>query len=113
MSIQFSANSLDPSQVFGDQFALNRTHPSHYGDGELGAPQGQPSFGQMLFESLSSVNADQQNANNLSVQAVVNPDSINPHDVTIAMAKANMSLSITKNVVDRVVQAYKDITTLR
>jgi flagellar hook-basal body complex protein FliE len=112
MSIQFTSNLLDPSQVYGDAFYLKTTDPGHLG-GEQVLPEGQMSFGQMLFDALGSVNEDQQYANNLSVQAVVNPDSVDAHDVTIAMAKANLSLSITKNVLDRVVQAYKDITTLR
>jgi flagellar hook-basal body complex protein FliE len=38
---------------------------------------------------------------------------VDTHDVTIAAAKANLSLSITKNVVDRVIQGYREISTLR
>lgn len=113
MSIQFSGNFLSPAQVSGDQFALYKTHGSHVGNEGLSAPEGQKSFGQMLFDSLEGVNQEQQFAHDISVQAVADPDSVDPHDVTIAMAKANLSLSITKNVVDRVVQAYQDITTLR
>jgi flagellar hook-basal body complex protein FliE len=112
MSIQFTTRFLDPAQVSGDAFYLKTTDPKHFG-GDQVLPEGQKSFGQMLFDSLHSVNDDQQYANNLSVQAVVDPDSVDAHDVTIAMAKANLSLSITKNVMDRVVQAYRDITTLR
>ncbi len=112
MSIQFSTNMLSPAQVSGDAFYLKTTNPDHFG-GEQVLPEGQKSFGQMLFDAVSSVNSDQQYAHDLSVQAVVDPDSVDAHDVTIAMSKANLSLSITKNVLDRVVQAYKDITTLR
>jgi flagellar hook-basal body complex protein FliE len=33
--------------------------------------------------------------------------------VTIAQAKASLALSITKNVVDRVIRAYQDIINIR
>lgn len=112
MGIQFTASNLLPSQVHGDQFSLSKTHGNHFGP-EQTAPEGQKSFGQLIFDSINEVNMDQQAAHDLSVQAVANPDSVEAHDVTIAMAKANMSLSITKSVMDKVVQAYKDITTLR
>lgn len=112
MSIQFTTRFLDSSQVNGDHFALKTTNPKHVGGGSL-TPDGQKSFGQMLFDAVSSVNDDLNTANDLSVQSVVNPDSVDAHDVTIAMAQANLSLSLTKNVLDAVVQAYTDITNLR
>ncbi|TVQ26344.1 MAG: flagellar hook-basal body complex protein FliE [Spirochaetaceae bacterium] len=70
-------------------------------------------FGRLLIDSLSTVNAQQQTADALAVQAVIDPDSVNVHDVSIAAAKANMSLSITKSIVDRVVQAYREIQNVR
>jgi flagellar hook-basal body complex protein FliE len=66
-----------------------------------------------LIGSLNDVNAQQMSHEQLSIQAIVDPDSVEPHDLTIAAAKASTSLSITKNVVDRVIQAYRDITNLR
>jgi len=44
---------------------------------------------------------------------LIDPDSVDAHDVTIAMAKANMSLNITRTVLDRVVRAWKDIINTR
>jgi flagellar hook-basal body complex protein FliE len=44
---------------------------------------------------------------------LVDPDSVDAHDVTIAMAKANMSLNITRTVLDRVVRGWKDIINTR
>jgi flagellar hook-basal body complex protein FliE len=65
------------------------------------------------MDSLTRVSDLQKQHDQLSVQAVVNPDSVDPHDVTIAAAKANLSLSITKAVVDRALQAYQKISNLR
>ena len=86
------------------------------GTGEVTAgtgAAGQANFGDMLFESLQGVSNLEQEHSNLAVQAVLNPEEVDAHDVTIAAAQANMALSITKNVVDRVIQAYRDITNLR
>ncbi len=70
-------------------------------------------FGDMLFDSLQGVSNLEQEHGSLAVQAVLNPEEVDAHDVTIAAAQANMALSITKNVVDQVIQAYRDITNLR
>lgn len=67
----------------------------------------------MLFEGLNGVNQAQQQHAELSVQALIDPDSVNPHDVTIAGAKANMTLNIARNVVDRVIRAYRDVINIR
>ena len=105
---------LGPEQARGDQFVLSRTHPTHRsGRGEATQSAGSSDFGQALMSSLNDVNSAQQEHERLTVQSVIDPESVNAHDVTIASAKANMTLNITRNVVDRVIQAYRSITTLR
>ncbi|MFP4115440.1 MAG: flagellar hook-basal body complex protein FliE [Spirochaetota bacterium] len=108
-------NYLSAQQVSGHELVLARTDPRHLTGRHDPEPSGSQdgTFGSMLLDSLSSVNAQQQTADALSVQAVVDPESVNTHDVTIAAAKANMSLSITKSVVDRVIQAYREIQNVR
>jgi flagellar hook-basal body complex protein FliE len=117
------------NEVSGHMFELARTDPRHYagrnesgGAGALGgatrsgsdeAAAAQSDFSNMLFTSLEDVNDLQRSHEELSVQSIINPDSVDPHDVTLASAKANLSLSITKSVVDRVLQAYREITNLR
>jgi len=44
---------------------------------------------------------------------LVDPESIEAHEVTIAMSKASMSLNITRTVLDRVVRAWKDLINTR
>ncbi len=106
------------------EFALARTSQRHFAGtldpagsaaqgGAVAAGAAGTDFGRMLIDSLGTVNAQQQTADALSVQAVIDPDSVNVHDVSIAAAKANMSLSITKSIVDRVVQAYREIQNVR
>ena len=110
---------LDATQVSGHIFELAQTNPRHFTGQALGQTAEQSagasgqSFGSLLLDSLNSVNDMQQTSEALSIQAVVDPESVNTHDVTIAAAKASMSLSLTKNVVDRVIQAYREIQNLR
>ena len=95
---------------------LARTDPQHITGIHEQPPSGdtkQGGFGEMLFRKLEDVSNLEKQHQNLSIQSIVNPDSVNPHDVTIAAAKANMALSITKAVVDRALQAYQEISNLR
>lgn len=106
---------LSATQVSGHELTLARSDPRHFA-GRLDPRQSgsqEGTFASMLLDSLNSVNAQQQTADNLAVRAVIDPESVNVHDVTIAAAKANLSLSITKSVVDRVIQAYREIQNVR
>ena len=104
---------LNINEATGDQFMLSRTDPRHYaGPNEPAAASGQ-TFQQMLLDGLSDVSSLQQEHQDLAVRAVVSPDEVDAHDVTIAAAKANAALSLAKGVVDRVIQAYRDITNVR
>lgn len=107
-------NVFGPTEATGHIIQLRRTHPDHLPGKFDPVPREVPEdFAGMLFDGLDSVNRRQQEHSKLSVRAIVDPDSVNAHDVTIAAAKAEMTLNITKNVVDRVIRAYRDITTVR
>jgi flagellar hook-basal body complex protein FliE len=106
---------LNPTQVTGHELRLLQTDPRHLA-GRLdapGEPAGRESFAGMLADALGEVNSLQQDHDRLSLQAVLDPESVNSHDVTIAAAKANMSLSMTKSIVDSVLQAYREIINVR
>ena len=106
----------DPIQAFGDVVRMARTDPRHIsGIGEQAAPAAGPegSFGNLLLGALGSVNDSQLKSMDLTQQMVTNPDSVNVHDVTIALAEANLSLSMTKAIVDRALAAYREIINVR
>jgi flagellar hook-basal body complex protein FliE len=71
------------------------------------------SFEDAMLKALDSVNADQNLSTELMETMVTDPDSVDPHDVTIAMAKANLSLNITRTVLDRIVKGWKEIINTR
>ncbi|MDA3950872.1 MAG: flagellar hook-basal body complex protein FliE [Spirochaeta sp.] len=108
-------NLFETAQAQGNVLQLTRTNQAHYAGVREPIPQ-QPQetgFREALVGSLEEVNSQQMSHEQLSIQSIVNPESVDPHDLTIAAAKATTSLSITRNVVDRVIQAYRDITNLR
>lgn len=88
-------------------------HPKHVDFQVVNTLEGKKDFKSLFFEALGSVNKDQEMVSFLTEKAIVSPNEVDAHDVTIAMAKANMSLSITKSVTDRVVKAYQEIINMR
>ena len=110
---------IDPSQASGDVVRLARTDPRHLaGLGEaLSAPMGgsatEQKFGDLLLGALGSVNDSQLKAMDLSQRMVTDPGSVNVEDVTIALADANLALSMTKAIVDRALAAYREVINIR
>jgi flagellar hook-basal body complex protein FliE len=49
----------------------------------------------------------------LTEAMITDPDSVDIHDVTVAMAEANLALSMTKAIMDRAIQAYKTVVNTR
>lgn len=109
-------NLLPVDMVSGDLIRLARTSPLHYtSSGQLGRPEGEkaPSFEDAMVKAMEGVNAYQTENTSLVQQMLVDPDSVDAHDVTLAMSKANMSLNIARSVLDRVVRAWRDLINTR
>jgi flagellar hook-basal body complex protein FliE len=127
-----------PELVSGDRVPMAVTHPKHLvpADGpyavggaiargrgaaisELGAMIGSDaavrsgSFEDAMLRALDKISAEQQFSADLVQRAVTDPDSMDPQDITIAQAKASMSLNIARNVLSRVVQGWKDVINTR
>ncbi|MCI5523745.1 MAG: flagellar hook-basal body complex protein FliE [Treponema sp.] len=67
-------------------------------------------FEQYLMEAVEGVNSQQVNVANLREKAITDPDSVDIHDITTAMAKASMSLSLAKTVIDRVIDGWQELS---
>jgi flagellar hook-basal body complex protein FliE len=128
-----------PELVHGDKIPMTITHPKHMvpkngpytvgGDtfaagrgtviSELGNKIGAESvlrsgaFEDVMLRTLDKVSAEKQFADDLIQQAIVDPESVDSHDITIAQAKASMSLNITRTILNRIVQGWKDIINTR
>lgn len=71
------------------------------------------SFEQTLLKAFDEINAKQQRTTELGQQMIVDPESVDVHDITIAMAEAGLSLKIAQTLIDRIVKSWNDITITR
>ena len=71
------------------------------------------SFEQTLLKAFDEMNAQQMEPARLAEEMIVNPDSVDVHDITIAMSRANLSLRLAQTVVERVVRGWSDLTSAR
>ncbi|MCL2180655.1 MAG: flagellar hook-basal body complex protein FliE [Treponema sp.] len=110
---------------------MNRTHPNHMkmpdspylGNGsnvlalrdKIGADSSMRmgTFEDAMLQALDKVSGSQINASNLQKEAIINPDSVDIHDITIAQAEASMALGITRNILSRLVQSWRDLINTR
>ena len=107
---------LSARQTTGHIVVMQRTDPRHLsGSAQAAAPDIDPvqGFGELLARTLGQVNDLQLQSMELSRQLVTDPDSVDIHDVTIAMAQANLALSMTKTIVDKAIQAYRETISIR
>jgi flagellar hook-basal body complex protein FliE len=126
---------LSAAQAYGHRIALQTSDPRHIASGKLATPgnglletragrlqaadagtpaeQAEGSFGRMFLQALGQVNQQQLRAQDLSQALITDPESVDIHDVTVALAEANLSLSMAKAVIDRAIRAYREIVNIR
>lgn len=109
---------LSPQQVGGDVVSMSRTHPRHLmgvyrGTQSSVLPSPETEFGTLMLQALNTVNEYQHKSTEMSQKLITDPETINVHDVTLALAEANLSLAMTKSIFDRAIQAYREIVSIR
>ena len=67
----------------------------------------------MLLSAMDYVNGKQNATSEVTQKLITDPDSVDVHDVTTAMAEANLSLNLAQNVIDRLLKGWTEITTTR
>ena len=107
---------------------MNRTDAAHYGTGSvMSLTQNQDKtsilhttqkdgtlyFKDYLMDAVNTVNSQQMDVTRLQEQVITDPESVDVADVTIAMQKARMSLSLAQTVIDRLVSGWSELTTVR
>ena len=110
---------------------LTRTHAAHIGSAPVVSARGMAGTGQLsgsnqeedlgkarsfdsyLVEAVDYVNNKQMASAANVEKMIIDPDSVDIHDVTTAMAEANMSLSLAQTVISRMVSSWNEITTTR
>lgn len=104
---------------------MTRTNPAHSGTAPLtnltepfntgsSSKTSKPgTFESYLLEAVNGVNEQQLEVGRVQKQLLTDPDSVDIHDVTTAMAKAQMSLTLAQTVIDRIVTGWSEIQTTR
>ncbi|MDR1252324.1 MAG: flagellar hook-basal body complex protein FliE [Treponema sp.] len=131
MNIFNNSAYISADAVKNYQVSMLRTHPKHMGppdspytgggnnilslEKKIGAEgiTRAGTFEQAMLQALDKVSAVQQSVSVLEKEAVINPDSVDIHDITIAQAEASMSLNITRNILSRLVQGWRDLINTR
>ncbi len=104
------------NQAVGHIVNLLRANDKHMfgtNDNKVSVENTTESFGKLFANALNNVNNEQIESMQLSELMITDPNSVDVHDVTIAMAEANLSLSMTKSIVDGVIKAYTNIINTR
>ena len=70
-------------------------------------------FSETMLGALDKVSGYQQFASSLNQAAITEPDSVNVEDIMIAQAQASVSMNITRNVLNRIVQSWRDLINTR
>ena len=74
---------------------------------------GTGNFEDAMLQALDKVSGTQLRASDLQKEAIINPGSVDIHDITIAQAEASMALGITRNILSRLVQGWRDLINTR
>ena len=110
-------NFLSGLETKGHVIELKRSDPRHLPGSAMPAAQTPDSpeegFGALFFQAIGQVNDLQQKSMNLTQSMITDPDSVDIHDITVAIAEANLSLSMTKTIMDRAIRAYREIINTR
>ena len=106
---------LSPKQVSGHVVPLLQSNELHMEGSKVEPRPETPSgsFGKALFRAFGQVSDRQVNSAALAQRMITEPASVNVHDVTIAMAEANLSLSMSKAIADGAIKAYREIVSIR
>jgi flagellar hook-basal body complex protein FliE len=120
-----------PGLVSGDKVPMAVTHPRHFVPGDrhftssgaavielenkIGAEAvlRAGGFEDAMLKALDQVSGYQQEPGALMTKAIIEPNSVDVQDITIAEAKANLSLNIPRTILDRIVRGWKDLINTR
>ncbi len=100
---------------------LNRTNSAHMGTKPLGdlsiskesSGKTEGTFEKYLLSAVEELNGQQTAVDKIQEKLITDPDSVDIHDVTIAMAKAQMSLNLAQTVIDRVITGWTNLSQTR
>lgn len=70
-------------------------------------------FESYLLDAMQFVNNKQISSSEIAEKFILDPDSVDVHEVTTAMAEASLSLNLAQKVIDGLVKDWNEISTTR
>ena len=105
-------NALEKNYT-SSNFKLAKTHRAHMSDSASVSVKNTNSFKDLLFQSLDEASSAINNHEQLRTKSIIDPDSVNPHDISLAGVKSRLSVQMVKSIVDRALEAYRTVIALR
>lgn len=107
-----------PNSIREDDFKMKRTRPEHFDAKGLNGFEAdfedeKIDFKTLIGKTMGKTNDLQMQSQDLIQQMIINPDSVDAHDVTLSMEKAEMSLTVMKSVLNKALTSYREIINLR
>jgi len=123
--------TIEPISSVTSTFELTRTDPAHIGTSPIekiskvgsgaqtaetsltSSSSNKSSFQSMVLDAMNQMNSNQIDVSNIQEKILTDPDSVDVHDVTTAMAKAQMSLNLAQTVIDRLITGWSELSQTR
>jgi flagellar hook-basal body complex protein FliE len=91
-------------QQLADQAGARKAKPAEAGEGD---------FAQQLMDVMKEVNDSQQNARQVQNDFMTGRQSVDYHDLMIAMERASTAMNLTMSVRNKVLDAYQEISRMQ
>jgi flagellar hook-basal body complex protein FliE len=86
-------------------------------DGSLGAAglnrHDGASFSDAMLHAIDNVSGLSNRADDLQTRAIVDPQAVNIHDITLAQSEAYMALDVSATILNRLTQGWRDLLNTR
>jgi flagellar hook-basal body complex protein FliE len=70
-------------------------------------------FANAMLNAIDGVSEMQNRASELTQEAIINPDAVDAHDLSIAQTEARLSISMARTILSRLTQAWRDLVNTR
>lgn len=107
-NVKNQINSIEPE---GYIVRLKATNKKHFNF--IHEEKNNPSFLNYLEASIKNTNDKIINSEKLQQQLVIDPESVSIDEVTIAAKEAEITLNLTKTILNKLITAYKDLINIR
>lgn len=103
---------LNDQELINDLNILTRNNPNNDGmelDSDLSADKTVKTFSKLTEDYMNGVNTKQKDAES-AVETFASGGKIDLHTVMIAMEKSNLSMQLTMQMRNKILQAYQEIS---